>query len=209
MRENPQLRQKEKQFTERMEQARRSGAASASEAPLDHNGDPELSDEIKAQIAQKAAEAPEAFMADLIAAAEVEKAQFVEHNIWKAAEAKADMATRALYRDYLRRVYFFGGGGGSVARHIAWIRQSLETPDGWGAFPTMALGLPPGTPPNVAGLWSGGHIMLRGLSMAVASHEWHHHYDGAIEAALDGQGEFPNHPEPWEGYAYAHMGEEI
>jgi len=202
MRERPELRQKQKDFEQRLKRQKQTGEADALVRPDDLELDPD----IMSRIQELAAASDESFMADIIAEAEVEKAQLVEENIWSAAEAKATPETRALYREYLRRVYFFGGGGGSIARHIAFIKASLEKPRGWGSFPTLKLGP---LPPGVAGLWIGGDITLIGPSLVVLSHEWHNHFDGAIESALDGQGEFPNHPEPWEGYAYAHMGEEI
>ncbi len=211
---NPELRKKKEDFDKRLKKRQDDNGNFPDERPDDAPLDPE----IMAKIAQMAAASDESFMADIIAEAEVEKAQMVEENIWTAAEEKnrdGSAATKALYREYLRRVYFFGksGGGPSAARLVAYIRKSLEKPRGWGGFPTLELPLHIPSPPSVAGLWSGGRISLKSLSIVVLSHEWHHHMDGSIEPSMDGQGEHPTPPwqggSPPEAYAYANMGSEL
>lgn len=215
---NPELRQKKEAFEKRLKRQQDQNGGFPNEPPEVITLDPEVEDMIRRKAQELAAASDESFMADIIAEAEVEKAQLVEHNIWTAVEEKTrdgSAATKALYREYLRRVYFFGGGGSgpSAQRLSAYIKKSLETPRGWGGFPTVERPLHIPSPPSVQGLWEGGRISLKGLDIVVLSHEWHHHMDGSIEPSLDGQNEHPNPPwqggSPPEAYAYANMGSEL
>jgi len=145
------------------------------------------------------------YMEDLKREAAEEKAMLAEENIWSAAEDKSAPETRGLYRDYLRRVYFYGAArDGDSAAMIAWIRASLDRPRRYGDFPTMHAGP---VPPGAAATYSGNVITIgaTGWTMPVVSHEWRHRWDD-YSGGLDGQVGDRAQVEP---YAYRTMATEI
>ncbi|MFA5140580.1 MAG: hypothetical protein WC728_15230 [Elusimicrobiota bacterium] len=145
---------------------------------------------------------PESYMQDLIAEYLVEKGQVVEDNIWEAARVKADAATRRLYRDFLRKVYWNGhAAGDDTGALVQRIRNALETKDGFMIFPREIMGP---VPEGAAATYGGGLVTMGPgvLDMAVHSHEWLHWWDD-MNGSMDGQRGKEDQIEP---YAYDNMG---
>lgn len=197
--QNPDVKQKQEAFERKVERQKQ-------EPAQDSDAPPPLDEDIQAEIAALEAASPDSYMSDVKREAEEEKAQVLEANIWGAAEALATPDTRALYREYLKRVVFFGKAkDGDAGRHIAWIKERLMKPRGWvGSFPTLKIGP---LPQGIAGLWAGGAITLISHDIVVLSHEWFHHTDNAN--GMDGESKAGRGPKPEEIHAYDQMGKEI
>ena len=200
--QNPEIAKLSKKYKDDAERRKREGNVDSRERALDATLDPE----VEAENQRLAAAHPDSYMQDLVAEYLEEKGQMVEENIWSAGEEKATPEVRELYRDYLRRVYFFGhGSDGDSSKHVAHIKGMLERPRGWQGFPTANMGP---QPPGIAATYGGWHVKMGTgvLDICVFSHEMFHWTDDVFGGV---DGESRRHDGGPEAHAYGQMCREI